>query len=188
MRQQPRKPARDRGAIVAAVTAMLLLVTTPLAYPQGSRSHQRFEDATEVILVQIPVYAIKNGEPVRGLTADNFEVLEGRKKQPVVALDVYDLAILASPEDGSATGIILPPSGRRNFVMLFDLSNSLPAGIVRARQAAMEMARNLPFRPRGGRHLFQEQGPRSPDGLQHRQGPARGGARQSGARAALRTD
>ncbi len=123
--------------------AAALLVAVPMAWPPLAHSQsERFADTTDVVLVQIPVHVTRDGEPVRGLTAENFEVLEGRKKQTVVSVDVFDLAFdpsTATASRGTAVAADIPPAGRRNFVMLFDLSNSLPAGIVRARQAALEL-------------------------------------------------
>ena len=139
----PRFANRHPGSYLSAgVATALLLAAAPLAHSQSARSQkERFGEATEVILVQIPVHVTRKGKPVRGLTAENFEILEGRKKQPVVAVDVFDLSLLPTSAEGARTPAI-PPAGRRNFVMLFDLSNSYPAGIVRAREAALDVARN----------------------------------------------
>ena len=124
--------------------AAVLAAVAPLAHSQAKKkpSNDRFQESTDVVLVQIPVYATRNGVPVRGLTADNFEVLEGRKKQRIVAVDVYDLSSLPTEAGAAADYEPLPPSGRRNFVMLFDLSNSLPAGTVRATEAALDLVHN----------------------------------------------
>ena len=41
---------------------------------------QRFSEHTEVVVVEVPVQVIgADGEPVRGLTAADFDVWEGRK-------------------------------------------------------------------------------------------------------------
>ena len=134
------QPTRN---LSAAVAVALLLAAPPLAHSQsGGSPNERFGESTDVILVQIPIHVTRNGEPVRGLTASNFEILEGRKKQSVVAVDVFDLSMIPSSENAASRAASVPPAGRRNFVMLFDLSNSLPAGIVRAREAALDLAYN----------------------------------------------
>ncbi len=130
-----------RWVVAVAVTG-LFAVGAPLAHSQSARDDERFAETTDVLLVQIPVYVTKDGVPVRGLTAKDFEVIEGKKKQPVVALDVYDLSQLDQAAEERGGRLSLPPSGRRNFVMLFDLSNSLPSGTVRATEAALELARD----------------------------------------------
>jgi VWFA-related protein len=107
--------------------------------PVATSQDDRFAETTDVVLVEIAVNVTQNGQPVRGLTAENFEVLEGRKKQAIVAVDEFDLELLPSSEDSTAaTGV--PPAGRRSFLLLFDLSNSQPAGVVRAREAALDLA------------------------------------------------
>ena len=114
--------------------AVLLFVSVHLADAQ----QDVFDERTDVILVQIPVHVSHKGAPIRGLTADNFEVLEGRKKQKIVGLDIVDLSLL-DPTDLAQS--VVPAVSRRNFLFLFDLSNSLPAGIVRAQEAAIQMVR-----------------------------------------------
>lgn len=127
-----------------AIHSKRLVITTGIAVlavavPQAISQDRGFEDSTDVVLVQIPVHVTRDGEPVRGLTASNFEVLEGRKKRQVVAVDVYDLSLLPAVRPAGQTET-MAPAGRRHFAMLFDLSNSTPAGIVRAREAAFEVA------------------------------------------------
>lgn len=111
--------------------------------PAATLSAQRpaeFSEMTEVLLVEIPVNVTVKGEPVRGLTAENFEVLEGKKKQKIVALDVLDLALTGGTGQPTGARFTVPPASRRRFLFLFDLSNSLPSGIVRAREASLALA------------------------------------------------
>ena len=44
------------------------------------------------MVVEVPVQVVKDGEPVRGLTAADFEVYDGRKKLPVTGFEVLDLS------------------------------------------------------------------------------------------------
>ncbi len=88
--------------------------------------------------VLVPVQVVRNGEPVRGLTAADFEVYDGRRKQKVTGFEVLDLA----GERGPAMAA-LAPSLRRHFLFLFDLSFSEPASIVKARQMVRAMLPSL---------------------------------------------
>ena len=126
--------SQSRHLVVAAGIAALAV-----AAPQAISQDRGFDDATDVVLVQIPVHVTRGGEPVRGLTASNFEVLEGRKKQHIVAVDVFDLSEQPAVRE-AAWSEAMPAAGRRHFALLFDLSNSTPAGIVRAREAAFDVA------------------------------------------------
>jgi VWFA-related protein len=97
---------------------------------------QTFTDTTRVTAVQIPVQVVAGGKPVRGLTAADFVVYEGRKQRPVVGFDAIDLQTLPQ-------GSEVPSAARRYFLMLFDMAFSEPPAIVRAREAAIEMLPQL---------------------------------------------
>ena len=102
---------------------------------------QTFTEATDVTVVEVPVQVVKDGEPVRGLTAADFEVYDGRKKMPVTGFEVLDLATSVAP--GSPAANQIPVSARRHFLMLFDLSFSEPKSIGKARQAALGVIEGL---------------------------------------------
>jgi VWFA-related protein len=107
----------------------------PLAPPAGSGA---LSETTEVVAVEVPVQVVRDGEPVRGLAAADFEVYEGRRRQPVTGFEVLDLRAV----QGQAVASI-PPSLRRHFLFLFDLSFSEPKSIVRARQMVRAMLPSL---------------------------------------------
>jgi VWFA-related protein len=90
---------------------------------------QTFSGSSEVVEVEVPVQVVRDGQPVRGLTAADFELYEGRKKLAVAGFHVVDLA---TPAAGGA----VPLAGRRQFLLLFDLAFSDPKPIVAAREAA----------------------------------------------------
>jgi VWFA-related protein len=121
-----------RGA--GALAAALVLAAGFMAAPAGAQ----FSESTQVLVVEVPVQVVgKDGEPVRGLTANDFEVFEGRKKLPVTGFEVLDL----KTSDASSTS--MPTAARRHFMMLFDLSFSEPQAILKARSAAENVMRTL---------------------------------------------
>ncbi len=124
----------QRLAAVALAAALLAL----LPPVQGGAAGQagRFTDTTDVVLVEIPVQVLRDGQPVRGLTAADFEVYDGRKREPIVSFDVVDLTV--TDERQVVEGEV-PLAGRRHFLLLFDLSFSSPTAIVKARRAAQEL-------------------------------------------------
>ncbi|MBW8875201.1 MAG: VWA domain-containing protein [Acidobacteria bacterium] len=129
MRQASRRLLR-----FAAAAAGLGLVPWP------GIAQQTFSGATDVVVVEVPVQIVKDGEPVRGLTANDFEVYDGRKKVPVTGFEVLDLTTAAA---GTPAAAQVPVSARRHFLLLFDLSNSEPKAIVKARAAALDVVRGL---------------------------------------------
>lgn len=101
-----------------------------------------FEDSTQVVQVEVPVNVVtKNGEPVTGLSAENFRVFDRGKRQELVDFEVIDLNIL--DVDAAEERIAeLPSVARRHFLLLFDFTWSSAASIVRARQAAHDFVLN----------------------------------------------
>jgi VWFA-related protein len=89
--------------------------------------------STQVLSVEVPVQVVRAGEPVRGLTADDFEVWEGRRRLPVAGFEAFDLLGPGGP-GRVASGV--PSAARRHFLFLFVLAFSEPKSIARARQAA----------------------------------------------------
>jgi VWFA-related protein len=105
---------------------------------------QTFEGTSQVLAVEVPVNVVgKDGEPVRGMTADDFEVYDGNDRQKVSGFEVVDLKTLESEPAGAASPasrapVELPPAARRHFLFLFDLSFSSPTSILKARVAARD--------------------------------------------------
>ncbi len=101
---------------------------------------QTFVDTTQVVVVEVPVQVVREGEPVRGLTAADFELYDGRNKVDFTGFEVVDLA----QADAGAVGRgDLPVSARRHFLVLFDMRFSDPKSILQARKAAQEMVDTL---------------------------------------------
>ena len=102
---------------------------------------QEFEDVTTVVAIEIPVQVIQDGKPVRGLTAEDFEIFEGGTKHELVGFEAIDLSMMSVTE-GEKTETFekpLPVTARRHFLLLFDLSFSDPSSVT----VAQEAARNL---------------------------------------------
>jgi VWFA-related protein len=118
-----------------ATTALVVVALAPASPAQEAR----FGEQVRVVEIEVPVQVLRDGEAVRGLTRDDFEILEGRKKREIVGFEVVDLSLT----EGAAAGAIaaLPVAARRHFLLLFDLSFSSPSSIVRARDAATEFVR-----------------------------------------------
>jgi len=105
---------------------------------------QNFTESTQVVVVEVPVQVVRDGEPVRGLTADNFEVFDGRKKVPITGFEVLDLSTLtAATPQAAAVQEPMTATARRHFLILFDLTFSEPKAIFQGRKAAHDMVATL---------------------------------------------
>ena len=120
-----------RQALV--VSLVLALVLAPLAATAQQRPRHTEEVTT--VIVEVPVHVVHDGAPVRGLTAADFEVLDGRRQQKIIGFEVIDLETLREIKTPAA----VPLPARRHFLLLFDLSFSEPSAVVRAREAARDL-------------------------------------------------
>lgn len=101
---------------------VIVLLTVP-ASPTRAQ-YESFEERTAVTLVEVPVTVIHRGEPVEGLTVDDFAVFDRGERQEVMSFDVLTVereAAEAPAASGSAeaAGVL---AARRNFLFLFDLA------------------------------------------------------------------
>src|SRR5436190_5473392 len=117
-----------------AVLALFSLVF-PLSAQQQS---QKFGEQLDVTVVEVAVNVVgRDGSSVRGLTKDNFEVFDDGQKRAVEYFDVVDTAP-AQRKANFSSPRIANPVARRSFLLVFDLTNSVPGTIVRARDAARQ--------------------------------------------------
>jgi VWFA-related protein len=117
-----------------ALAALPLPAQDPQTRDRSPR--QGFAERTDVVVVEVPVHVLRDGKPVRGLTAADFELYEGRKKQKITGFEVVDLSASASePAERPALSL----AARRRFLMMFDLSFSKPESVVKAREAARQI-------------------------------------------------
>jgi VWFA-related protein len=131
-----------RGGLAAALLGLGATMAAVAAWGQATASPPgpAFAGSTQVLSIEVPVQVVRDGEPVRGLQAGDFEVWEGRRKLPLTGFEVLDLAAGPSPA-GRPAGV--PAAARRHFLFLFDLAFSDPRSVVRARQAAAGLLSQL---------------------------------------------
>jgi VWFA-related protein len=119
---------------ISVVAALLAAVIALPAHAQAGHS----DESIQVNLVEVPVTVTSsNGEPVRGLTKGNFEIYDQGRKKEITNFEVVDVAVPVAPATQQAAAPSAPAAGARNFMLLFDLGNSAPASLVRARAAAL---------------------------------------------------
>lgn len=117
---------------------LALLVAQSLLGPAGARGQNPSEAPpqfpSEIAVVTLPVFVTDDGgHSVSDLQADDFEISDDGKPMRIAGfheIDVGDPAVLAHVGES--------PAARRQFLLLFDMSFTSVAGLVRARQAARE--------------------------------------------------
>jgi VWFA-related protein len=111
---------------------LVLLSVFVLAVPLATA---QVAERVNVSLIEVPVtVADGSGNAVRGLKAENFVLSDDRGTHPIASFDVVDFSA------GART--VVPPPARRSFLLLFDLSNTQPNSMARARSAAEDFVKN----------------------------------------------
>ncbi|HEX3532337.1 MAG TPA: VWA domain-containing protein [Thermoanaerobaculia bacterium] len=128
---------------------LLVLSAGPVLAAKDSKAQTpTFEGTSQVVSVEVPVNAVdRDGQPVRGLTADDFEVWDGNERQKISSFEAVDLATLEAAHAAAGPGSVQPlpeldSSARRHFLLLFDLSFSSPTAVLKARLAARDFMLN----------------------------------------------
>jgi VWFA-related protein len=123
---------------------ILLLLALLVAVPALTQTRRAptFEGTSQVVAVEVPVNVVgRDGEPVRGLTAADFEVYDGNELQKITSFEVIDLKTVETTRR-EAPAAEMPSGARRRFLLLFDLSFSTPTSILKARMAARDFVLN----------------------------------------------
>jgi VWFA-related protein len=98
----------------------------------------------DVRLVAVPVFVTdKDGRAVPELTLQDFEVEDGGRSVPIAGFLAVD-AGAPRPLPGDDVSPRLVAASRRQFLLLFDQSFASPAGILKARKAALELLEKWP--------------------------------------------
>jgi VWFA-related protein len=116
--------------------ALLLALAAPLCLAQEKTS---VTETVRAVVIEIPVNVIgKDGKPVAGLTAEDFELYDEGKKQQLSGFEVIDLNRAADPKAPNpfTERPEVSPAARRRFLIVFDFSYSSPSGLLRARNGA----------------------------------------------------
>jgi VWFA-related protein len=118
---------------VAFALAGVLLSSAAPAQEKGST----VTETARVVVIEIPVNVVgKDGQPVRGLTAADFELTDDGKKHEISGFEVIDLSAAPLPTAENPFPEAPPPAARRHWLLVFDLSFSSLNGLLRAREGA----------------------------------------------------
>lgn len=123
--------------VVRSALSLFLFAVSVLAQVQESIT---------VSYVEVPVTVVdRGGNPIRGLTKENFEILDEGKKRSIAGFDAVDFATrdVRLPAGSAARPPLLTPAARRNFLLVFDLTFSRPSSILRAQDAARQFVTKM---------------------------------------------
>jgi VWFA-related protein len=130
--------------------ARMAALLVGLAALVASRSPAEPQEAppvfgVDVRLVAVPVFVTdKEGRAVSGLTAQDFEIEDAGRSVPVSGFLAVDAAVPSGTLSDRTTSPRLMAASRRQFLLLFDLTFSSPAGTLKARKAALKLLEKWP--------------------------------------------
>jgi VWFA-related protein len=157
-------PGASVRRAIASLAGALLVAAGAAAQEGGSQepasreiADQRFEETTSIYVVEVPVTVLVKGDPVRGLTREDFEILDDGEPREITTFAVVDVTS-GAPVDtavdtagsessgGSSAGAssaTSPGASRevgatgRNYLLLFDFAYG-GLGIVDARRRLLD--------------------------------------------------
>src|SRR3954469_9081112 len=108
--QEKRVPQMDRYARAKQVFVAVFLLVAPLCLGQTSK------ESITVNFVEVPVNVTdRAGNPIRGLKASNFGVIDDGKSRQITSFDAVDF----SSKESAAEASPVSPAARHNFLLLF---------------------------------------------------------------------
>ncbi len=110
--------------------AQVTSVDTPL-------SSEQYSETLEVTVVEVPVRVLVKGEPVAGLTREDFEIYDQGALQEITAFESQVLARVESPTSTSEP-LETQAAGRR-LLVLFDFSSTRRLYLARSLKAVRKM-------------------------------------------------
>jgi VWFA-related protein len=121
----------------ASIAALLSLSLASTA--AASEQKTVVQERASATLIEVPVTVLgKDGKPLAGLTAADFELFDGGKKQRIAGFEAVDLhQAVADPPSGENPVPAGPPAvARRHWLLVFDLSYASSTALIRAREGA----------------------------------------------------
>ena len=100
-------------------------------------SQDTFAETVDVVVVEVPVRVLRDGNPVRGLTRQDFEVFDRGRLQTITGFEVIDL--LEPPRRGSPSTSVSESARPRYLLLTFDVSFSRPNYLMIALSGARRM-------------------------------------------------
>jgi VWFA-related protein len=126
-----------RFATAAAIIAWVSFPPAAIGQKAQKPEPPTVREEARVVVVEVPVNVVdRDGKPVEGLKAEDFEVFDDGKPQTITGFEILDQRrALAPPAPGEPP---MNPAASRHFLILFDLSFASVQGVVRARHSARD--------------------------------------------------
>src|SRR5262245_3023607 len=126
-----------RFAVVGAIIAWMSLAPAAIGQKAQRPEPPTVREEARVVVVEVPVNVVdRDGKPVEGLKAEDFEVFDDGKPQQITGFEVLDQRRSLPPAAPGEPP--MNPAASRHFLILFDLTFASAQGVVRARHSARD--------------------------------------------------
>lgn len=99
---------------------------------------QEVQETERVVVIEVPVQVIRDGEPVSGLSKDHFVLTDNGRKQELLQVEEI-LWQSSSASEGKVVSGNVRASDRRHYLLLFDLYFSTIQTLRKATASALEL-------------------------------------------------
>lgn len=125
------------GAFVVALWLLPSPIAAQVTPEDTPLSSEQYSETLEVTVVEVPVRVLVKGEPVAGLTREDFEIYDQGALQEITAFESQVLARVESPTSTSEP-LETQAAGRR-LLVLFDFSSTRRLYLARSLKAVRKM-------------------------------------------------
>ena len=154
MRPKPKLVLPLAAGALLALLALLGNLAAPALHAQTAdaaqalapaeappRAQDRFDEEISITEIEVPVQVLRRGDPVRGLTADDFLVFDEGEPREIVAFRVVDLSEgVTRAVPGQEAAVATPPEPEgRSILLLFDFLFSRRHHLERSVEGSREM-------------------------------------------------
>ncbi len=125
------------GAFCVALWVLPSLLAAQVTPEETAPSSEQYSETLEVTVVEVPVRVLVKGEPVAGLTKEDFEIYDHGELQEITAFESHVLSRVESPTSTGEPARDMA-TGRR-LLVLFDFSSTRRQYLARALTAVRKM-------------------------------------------------
>ncbi len=114
---------RTNCKYIIFILCVVLLLSTTFTMAADEEKQERIVEQVSVTNVEVPVRVLYKGKPATGLTIDDFEIYEDKKKMKIHAFYEKKKTIKLNVKDGDTTTETVYSVKPRTHVLVFSITD-----------------------------------------------------------------